>query len=686
MYRGGGNYVVPMLPRNTQMIANQQMFRRVQEMNEKAVMTEETLFQAYPPVSSEIMTGTLRRLMRALMQKGVMTRPITVPQLRSFLAGTALPQLIQKYDDDDMKKVLGQYRSLLLKRDSFGYELTRLTPEYLENLITLLNTDKAIPPIRADVEMKGVSTQTETEEEGGETGEREDIKAETGDGAVVDKVKGDDEEGEVIGKYDNIDDKSKEDVHELIDELKEELRKKYKEQDLEDYWSKTFPFTNSPHQHLKDLLQMKEHFESLPVKESEGDKEETSDDLKQKIEDLMTIYYADTFAAEEETKELYVDKVIESGNDKTKRKEVVRSLLKDAIKGMQMAKGEVLKTNILDEFQQKMENFLQDSEMNGDANTYYQHILKIDNVLPSMDEENFVLQTDVSKVGEDEGGPSNKNFPPQSTGEKKPSIGEKKLGQLIDNSDVLKPIKEDLPLSNKLLESINSGKDREEILKEIFKEVTEKFFKYTNRGIGQTKSHEYLESDKMQADALDYYNYLSEIDKILIDEPPVTPGGVDQTDLSPEGQESPKTPEQATTPSTAGQSDSPKTPPEQTPKKKKNPRPPKKIGSYQIFYSRLQDITNYIENYPDEEYSQFINARKLEFDLLKEMITKDNKDIFIHLSNFINNNHELPGYDNTTEKKRIELLEKIVSTQLGKNKTYPSGILNSLLQENVEYE
>ena len=64
------------------------------------------------------------------------------------------------------------------------------------------------------------------------------------------------------------------------------------------------------------------------------------------------------------------------------------------------------------------------------------------------------------QVNEDEAGPSP---PPQ------PYIGKKKFGALVNKSMLLKPIKEDIDLSNKLLRSINSGYERKKYWKRYLK-------------------------------------------------------------------------------------------------------------------------------------------------------------------------------------------------------------------------
>lgn len=657
MYRGGGNYVVPMLPRNTQMIANQQMFRRVQEMNEKAVMTEETLFQAYPPVSSSIITGTLRRLMRALMRKGVMTRPISVPQLRSFLVGTALPQLTQKYNDDEaMKKVLGQYLSVLSKRDRFGYPISQITPEYLENLITAIETDKPIPPIRADVKS------TPTEEtggqetgEGGETGTSEGATAETGEkGEEVQTVSKDQEEagaidpvkgGEEAGPSKMEDDK---DVEEDVTnpDLKKAEEEKIDAIEFEHLVRDTRIFSILKFKGIRDA-----------AKESKD---------PQETENILNHYL--------ELRQLLKDSI---SLDLLKRKEILNKIINEA--------AEKLSVSINPK---KKEEFLNSEKMNAPLQEYYEYLSSIDQII---DEP----QTDVSE-GEKKSDDDHPNFPPQSTGEKEPIIGKNKIKKLM-KLKVFHPISNDMELRNKLLDSINTGEDRVAILEEIFQEVTRLYFDNFNMGIGQTESYNFLNSKEMDASPNEYYEYLLGIDKIIIEkEPPEeeqTPGGATEGEQTPGGvteraTEGEQTPGEATeggkTPE--GATEGGKTP-EGGAQPSPTPKPPKKITSYQTFYTRLQEISDYVETYPNEDFSEFIKEHQAEFNLLKEMIDPNDTPAFMvmHLRNYVTNNHELD--QNTDDKKRRELLFRIVSTTFGKNKTvYPNGLLQSLYEENVEGE
>ena len=141
-------------------------------------------------------------------------------------------------------------------------------------------------------------------------------------------------------------------------------------------------------------------------------------------------------------------------------------------------------------------------------------------------------------------------------------------------------------------------------MEEIFEKVTKDFFIHTNIGIGEQKAYNFLNSNEMQADAKKYYDYLSGIDNILIDNQPMTPGGVDQTNLP----NTPRTPEQQTDlPNTPEQqTDLPNTPmtPEQQKSKKKqktqktdspSSKAPTAITSYTAFYQTLQDLNDYIK-------------------------------------------------------------------------------------------
>ena len=637
-FRGGGNYAVPLLPRNTQMIANQEMFRRVQEMNEKSVMTEETLFEAYPPVSSNIMTGTLRRLMQSLMKKGIMTRPIVLPQLRDYLV-TVLPQLNSKYDDAEMKKVLDRYRSILMKKDRSGYYISNITPEYIENLITTIETGKPIAPISSDLP----STQT------GEDKEVKPVDEGEGEGEEVEKPVN---EGE--GEVEGVD----EEVEKPVDEEpKGEDETKYETGSQmvdEAEPTKVIGFD--------EIMQLADNTRIFSILSYKSIKEVAN---KFKEGDNKTPEYFGIFTKFFNLRSALLESI--TGN--IGRKDILKKIIYEAEK-------EGISINL-----DKENEFLNSEKMNGSALEYYDYLYTIDDILndetDQMNESRDSDETDQLNVSSqsDETGVSGQsdqvNVSGQSdeTGVSGQSEGTDNESQEIDDADMEKLEGESLfsflkaglgldterydTLMQRLFESINTNINRREILEEIF-EYASKAYDQTNLGIGQKEKYDFLENEKMEAPPREYYEYLLTINKIVI---------------------------------TKSDESRPQTPGKKSPTKLKKPQI---ISRYKQFYERLQELTLFAKERPKHDLSILLNGKlKPAFDLLKEMIQENAKahETAKDLKNYADGPQFMQHDTNFQDRK--ELLTLIVSPSLGKPKRTeknpdPKGVIQRIYKENVE--